>query len=133
MDCTDHVFLLRKGVPVKRLSFDVKANSVPSPRQPLHPIGRGYDKNFPAVFKAKVRPRSSLKQDTVVPPERDSARHTRQLPNELVLADFGENKFSSVPSHTRLRLHALHSDVFHLHRCGIPRVQYNSLHHFSAM
>lgn len=73
--CSDHLFLLRKGVPVGRISFNVaktsddvdkiisiengnnnsensssRRNSIPKIG-----VGRGYDASIPAVFKAKVR------------------------------------------------------------------------------
>ena len=51
---SDHLFLLRKGVPAQWLSFDVGTESIVDPIDGREGVGRGYDVDFPAVFKAKV-------------------------------------------------------------------------------
>lgn len=48
------MFLLRKGTPAQWLSFDVGTESIVDPIDEREGVGRGYDANFPAVFKAKV-------------------------------------------------------------------------------
>lgn len=50
----DHLFLLRKGVPAQWLSFDVGTGSIVDPIDEREGVGRGYDADFPSVFKAKV-------------------------------------------------------------------------------
>ena len=52
---SDHRFLLWKGVPEQWLSFDVGTESIVDPIDKREGVGRGYDVDFPAVFKAKVR------------------------------------------------------------------------------
>ena len=51
---SDHLFLLRNGVPAQWLSFDVGTESIADPIDEREGVGRGYDVDFPAVFKAKV-------------------------------------------------------------------------------
>eukprot|EP00904_Undaria_pinnatifida_P002310 jgi/Undpi1/1207/HiC_scaffold_106.g14121.m1 len=51
---SDHRFLLRKGVPEQWLSFVVGTESIVDPIDKREGVGRGYDVDFPAVFKAKM-------------------------------------------------------------------------------
>lgn len=60
---SDHLFLLRKGIPVHTLSFDVEAESISNMLAEPRRVGKGYDAGIPAVFKAKV---PALQSDTIV-------------------------------------------------------------------
>lgn len=60
---SDHMFLLRKGIPVQSTSFNVGAQSVGlgdngctknNVNEEHRDVGRGYDLTIPSVFKAKV-------------------------------------------------------------------------------
>lgn len=51
---SDHFFLLRKGVPVRRLSFNADVQHAASQPGRSTEVGRGYDAGIPAVFKTKV-------------------------------------------------------------------------------
>lgn len=60
---SDHMFLLRKGIPVQSTSFNVGAQSVGfgdegctnnNVNEEHMDVGRGYDLTIPSVFKAKV-------------------------------------------------------------------------------